>query len=136
MPVVQALLREEEVERVALTFDAPDVPQEWSAPVKTDPGSVWLTLVAVGELFEHMLVWSTKDREQAIDLDDSEEALEYNPSEDNADFMADTLYDQLCDWVVETRFSWGEQRSGSYVVLPPHGAPDKNAAPEGQASAR
>lgn len=116
LPVVQSLLRDDELEHVRLTFDEP----EGSWPFPAEAGSVWLTVVAVGEDFHHMLVLPTADRERAEqddphDVDDDA----YGPLDDDADGMADNLYSQLWDWIVETGFSWGEPRDGDYVIPPP-----------------
>ena len=64
-----------------------------------DDARVWIELVAVDESFQAPVV---ELRDQPVDPVDA----------------AAWLYDALWDWLVETRFAWGQDRSGEYRVPP------------------
>lgn len=123
LPVVGSLVRVDELEEVELRFDALD--RGW--PARSERGSVWLRVTARGEDFVHQLVAPSA----------AFESVEEDP--ENADWdgtlvaeeMAWWLYDRLWDWVVETRFAWGEDRQGDYVIPPPLGPPQRDSPPEG-----
>ena len=89
-PVVRSLLRDHELESIQLRV----VPEN-----EDDDARVWIELVAVDESFQAPVVAL---RDQPVDPVDA----------------AAWLYDALWDWLVETRFAWGQDRSGEYRVPP------------------
>ena len=97
-PAVRSLLRDDEVDSIEV-FVGP--PPGMKPAFKHDAPEVWLRLTAGGsETFERRLCKAT---DQLWD----------------AWIPACDLYDALGDWLVETRFAWGECRSGELVVPPP-----------------
>ncbi len=121
-PVVQSMLRDGELEHVVVTFDAPPA----DSPFPPEPGSVWVRLSACGEVFEHRLVQGAAERSVDADADEPAGAgppERWKASVWDAQDLADDLYGELWDWIVETRFSRGERRYGDYVVPPPPTTP-------------
>jgi len=63
------------------------------------PGDVWVRLVARGEAFTQLLSSSDWEGEQRA----------------GAEELAARLADQLEDWICETTFGWGQQRTARYT---------------------
>jgi hypothetical protein len=89
-PVIRSLLREEELESLQLRL----VPES-----EHDDARVWVHVIAAGESFEAPVVKVLNQFEDPVDA-------------------AAGLYDALWDWVVETKFAWGQDRRGRYEVPP------------------
>lgn len=87
-PVVDSLLMDEELESLRLYLDA------------DDPSEIWMQVVARGETFF--------------------DAVTYPVWEGHAEpypaVIAARVADHLEDWICETRFAWGEQRTASYSL--------------------
>lgn len=94
-PVVRSLVRPEELERLQLRSG----PLPGHQPVFDDDPEIWLVLTAKGEQFERRVCKATEELWSAQE-------------------QADDLHDALWDWLVETKFAWGQNRGGDFVVPP------------------
>ena len=103
-PVVRSLLQPAELDAVEVGRRPP------TGHPQDDGPSVWLHLVASGESL-HARICSASG---AL-LD--------------AELIAETFYEVLWDWVVESQFAWGQARSGRYVMPPPEGGRMKGQEP-------
>lgn len=114
-PVVQALLRDGELDELLLRKDA--WADGWPSP---EPGSVWLWFSARGETYTYELVRSLAFREGTDEPEVADEADEdWDSNLLDAEQMAFDLYDDLRDWLCESQLSWGELRDGDYDIPPP-----------------
>ena len=94
-PVLAALLREDELDSVALGVGGPP-----GSPWRGHEEEVWLAVVARGETF-HCFVckayaWSVSAEEAAAQV-----------------------HEELQEFIAESAFGWGELRTSDYVVPPP-----------------
>ena len=96
-PVVRSLLTEGELEQITVS---------WAA--NGDPGDVWVHVVAAGEVFGCWM-FSRSWPGHGPDGDHTTTT----PQE-----CAERLADQLEDWIAESRFGWGQQRTARYVLPP------------------
>ena len=97
-PVVTSLLTDDELEHLAV-----------HRGVDGEPDDVWVVLTAAGEVFEDLL-FSPSWR---LGQPDGGHAL-LTPQQ-----CAERLADNLEDWIAESRFGWGQQRTARYVLPPP-----------------
>ena len=88
-PVVASLLTDDELEHLAV-----------HRGVDGEPDDVWVVLTAAGEVFNGWL-------SQPGAEDD------WTPQR-----CAEHLADGLEDWIAESRFGWGQQRTARYVLPP------------------
>jgi hypothetical protein len=87
-PVVGGLLRPGELEELTVHWGEAGL-----------PGDVWVRLVAGGEVFVQLLsspAWEGEERA-------------------GVEALAARLADHLEDWICETRFGWGQQRTAQYT---------------------
>jgi len=87
-PVVDSLLRAGELEELTV---------HWGEPGLSD--DVWVRLVAGGEAFVQLLSSTAWEGEQRA----------------GAEALAARLADQLEDWICESGFGWGQQRTARYT---------------------
>jgi ribosomal protein S18 acetylase RimI-like enzyme len=99
--VLASLLAPDEVDSVQLRVGGSPHSSWVDEPRAAD--EIWVLLDARGE---HEEIWLCHLADEAWSAED----------------MASDFYTRVEDWLPETRFAWGEQRSGTYVV-PPHMPP-------------
>lgn len=94
VPVVTSLLTARELEQLTVHHG-----------VDGDEGDVWVRVVAAGEVFQD---WLTSPVWRSLEAG-AERPL-------TAEECAARLADHLEDWIAESRFGWGQQRSARYVL--------------------
>lgn len=87
-PVIGGLLRPGELDELAVHWGEAGLPED-----------VWVRLVAGGEVFLQLLSSRAWEGEQRA----------------GAEELAARLADHLEDWICETRFGWGQQRTAQYT---------------------
>ena len=96
-PVVASLLTDDELEQVMVSWG-----------VDGEPDDVWVRVAAAGEVFEDLLFSPSWRLGQP---DGGHASL--TPRQ-----CAERLADRLEDWIAESGFGWGQQRTARYVLPP------------------
>jgi hypothetical protein len=99
-PVVTCLLTEAELEHISVHWDR-----------DRTSGETWVRVLACGEVFQDWLTSPTwgAGGDAATGADGELQAIDVQ-------LCAARLADHLQDWIAESRFGWGQQRTARYTL--------------------
>jgi hypothetical protein len=101
-PVSTSLLTDAELEHISVHWDQD----------KTS-GETWVRVLACGEVFQD---WLTSPTWGGSDSADAGTGADGELQSIDLQLCAARLSDHLLDWIAESRFGWGQQRTARYTL--------------------